>query len=97
MQLLGSGTIGAGVLAARGNLPDSLISLVDQRKQPLPLLPEGDVVLAAAGEDTSGIISVEELPVCRAPVVVPEAMFLDDGPAQGLDRGGRGNLLRTVK
>ena len=89
MQLLGSGTIGAGVLAARGNLPGPLISLVDQRKQALPLLPEGDVVLAAAGEDTPGVIPVEELPVRRAPVVVPEAMFLDDGQAQGLEPGDR--------
>ena len=70
------------VFAAIGQLQDSLFRLCDSWNELFPFFLKRNVVLPAARELPPGVITVEQLPVGRSPVVVPEAMLLDHSQTQ---------------
>ena len=85
VEHLGPGTVVPGIRLARGHHPDTLFRPVDQREQFLPFLAERDVVGSTPRELSTRVVAVEQLPVGRSPVVVPQTMLFDDRAAQRLE------------
>ena len=89
MQHLGCGAVRPWIRLPAGNPPDALLRFGNERNEPSPLFLERNVVFAGPGELPFRVVAIEQFPVGRPPVVIPEPMLFDHRQAKRFEFGFR--------